>query len=78
MTRETALRWSGYVAMAVVFAIACAMLSNWQFSRNAERDAELTLVKNNYSREAVPLSELIPEGGAFDPEDEWRPVELTG
>jgi cytochrome oxidase assembly protein ShyY1 len=78
MTRETALRWSGYVAMAVVFAIACAMLSNWQFSRNAERDAELTLVKNNYSREAVPLAELIPDGGAFDPEDEWRPVELTG
>ncbi|THE08704.1 SURF1 family protein [Microbacterium oleivorans] len=78
MNKETALRWSGYVAMAIVFAIACAMLSNWQFSRNAERDAELTLVKNNYSREAVPLAELIPEGGAFSPADEWRPVELTG
>ncbi|MFJ6679588.1 SURF1 family protein [Microbacterium sp. NPDC091382] len=77
MNRETALRWSGYVAMAVVFAIACAMLSNWQFSRNAERDAELALVTNNYSQAPVPFEQLLP-GGAFDPADEWRPVELTG
>ncbi|SCY12748.1 Cytochrome oxidase assembly protein ShyY1 [Microbacterium sp. LKL04] len=77
MNRETALRWSGYVAMAVVFAIACAMLSNWQFSRNAERDAELALVESNYSQAPVPFEELLPDG-TFDPTDEWRPVELTG
>ena len=28
-------RWAIYVALAVVFAIACAFLSNWQFTRNA-------------------------------------------
>jgi cytochrome oxidase assembly protein ShyY1 len=75
---RTALRWSGYVAMAVVFAIACAMLSNWQFSRNAERDSELALVAENYAQDPVVLEDLIPGGDALDPADEWRPVELTG
>ncbi|MFI8632195.1 SURF1 family protein [Microbacterium sp. NPDC077663] len=78
MNRDTALRWSGYVAMAVVFAIACAFLSNWQFSRNAERDAELTLVADNYAREPVALEDLVPSGQGFDPSDEWRPVEIRG
>ncbi|MCM3696469.1 SURF1 family cytochrome oxidase biogenesis protein [Microbacterium oleivorans] len=78
MNRETALRWSGYVAMAVVFAIACAFLSNWQFSRNAERDAELTLVADNYARQPVALADLIPLGQGFVPTDEWRPVEIRG
>lgn len=78
MNRDTALRWSGYVAVAVVFAIACAFLSNWQFSRNAERDAELTLVADNYSREPVALADLIPQGQDFAPSDEWRPVEMRG
>lgn len=78
MNRETALRWGGYVAMAIVFAIACAFLSNWQFSRNAERDAELRLVAANYSQDPVDLADLIPTGDAFAASDEWRPVEITG
>ncbi|MDT3343677.1 SURF1 family cytochrome oxidase biogenesis protein [Microbacterium aquilitoris] len=78
MNRETALRWSGYLAMAIVFAVACAFLSNWQFSRNAERDAELRLVAQNYSREPVPVGELIPDGSSLAADDEWRPVEMTG
>ena len=32
-------RWAIYVALAVAFAIACAFLSDWQFSRNEERAA---------------------------------------
>lgn len=78
MNRDTALRWSGYVAMAIVFAIACAFLSNWQFSRNAERDAELALVADNYSREPVALRDLIPAGQDLVASDEWRPVEIRG
>lgn len=73
-----AVRWTAYVAVAVVFAIACAFLANWQFTRNAQRSAQLALVEQNYDAPPVSLDELIPTGGAFDPADEWHPVALTG
>lgn len=72
----TAARWTIYVALAVVFAIACAFLSQWQFSRDADRSAQLALVKANYDAEPVPLTELLVDD--FHPADEWRPVVLTG
>ena len=72
------LRWAGYIAFAIVFAIACAFLANWQFTRNADRSAQLALVEANYDAPAVPLAELIPAGGTFSASDEWHPVELTG
>lgn len=71
-------RWAIYVALAVVFAIACAFLSNWQFTRNQERSAQLQLVAENYDAAPVPLADLIPPGSELDPQDEWRPVTLTG
>ncbi|MDZ8172646.1 SURF1 family cytochrome oxidase biogenesis protein [Microbacterium xanthum] len=81
MTRRpapAAVRWSGYAAIAIVFAIACAFLSHWQFERNASRATELALVERNYDAAPVTLSTLIPEGMEFDPEDEWHPVTETG
>lgn len=78
MTGRTALRWSGYLAFAIAFAIACAFLSNWQFSRNSWREAQLELVATNYDATPVPLADLLPVGGSFDPDDEWHPVVLQG
>jgi cytochrome oxidase assembly protein ShyY1 len=71
-------RWAIYIGLAVLFAIACAFLSNWQFSRNEERSAQLELVEQNYDAPAVPVAEVIPAGGDLDPGDQWRPVELAG
>jgi cytochrome oxidase assembly protein ShyY1 len=71
-------RWAIYIALAVVFAIACAFLSNWQFSRNEERSAQLALVEANYDAPPVPLGEVIPLGDALAAADQWRPVELVG
>lgn len=73
-----AVRWTAYVAVAIVFAIACAFLSNWQFTRNAERSEQLELIEANYDQPAVPLSEVLAEGAELAPLDEWRPVTLTG
>jgi cytochrome oxidase assembly protein ShyY1 len=71
-------RWAIYISLAVVFAIACAFLSNWQFSRNEERSAQLALVEANYDAVPVPLADVIPAGERLAPEDQWRPVELVG
>lgn len=78
MTGRTALRWAGYVAVAIAFAVACAFLSNWQFTRNEDRSAQLALVEANYDAEPAELDELLPRGGALDPADEWHPVTMTG
>ncbi len=78
MSGRTALRWSGYIAFAVVFAIACAFLSNWQFARNDDRSEQLALVEANYDAPPSPLNELIPVGSTLDPADEWHPALLRG
>lgn len=78
--RETpaAARWAMYVGVAILFAIACAFLSNWQFSRNAERSEQLELVANNYDAAPVALGDLLAAGAELTPSDEWRPVRLEG
>ncbi|GAA1931888.1 hypothetical protein GCM10009775_24940 [Microbacterium aoyamense] len=73
-----AVRWTAYVAVAIVFAIACAFLSNWQFTRNSARAAQLALVEANYDAPPVALSDVLAPDGALDPLDEWQPVELVG
>ena len=74
----TAVRWSGYIAVAVLFAIACAFLSHWQFERNESRAAELELVDRHYDAVPVVREDLVPEGSTLDPEDERHPVVMTG
>lgn len=75
---RTAWRWTGYIAFAIAFAIACAYLSHWQFGRNEWRDTQLKLIAANYDADPVALSELIGDDGAFDPGDQWHPVRLEG
>ncbi|WP_110589196.1 SURF1 family protein [Microbacterium suaedae] len=71
-------RWTVYVAVAIAFALVCAVLSHWQFSRNEERTEANRLISENYDAAPVPLSELMTGSDDFDPGDEWRPVALTG
>lgn len=71
-------RWAIYISLAIVFAIACAFLSNWQFSRNEERSADLALIEANYDAEPVPVASVLAGTTDFDPETEWLPVVLTG
>lgn len=78
MTRSSALRWLAYIAVALVFAIACAFLSNWQFARNEERSRQLALVEANYDAPPRALADVLAAGAALEPSDEWRPVEMVG
>ena len=73
-----AVRWTSYIAVAIVFAVACGFLSNWQFTRNADRAEQLALVAQNYDAEPVALGTIIAPGTALGAADEWRPVTLEG
>ena len=73
-----AVRWTSYIAVAIVFAVACGFLSNWQFTRNADRAQQLALVARNYDAEPVALETIIAPGTVLGAADEWRPVTLEG
>lgn len=77
-TAPAAVRWTAYVGVAIVFAIACAFLSNWQLTKNAERSAQLQLISENYNAKPVALGDVLAPGDSLDPADQWRPVTLTG
>ena len=71
-------RWFTYLAMAIVFAVACVLLSQWQFGRNQQTVAANSLVNRNYNAIAVAPAVLLPSRSSYRPTDEWRPVALTG
>lgn len=71
-------RWAGYLALVVVFAIACSALGTWQLNRRAEALAEVARIDANYDADPVPLAEALPEPDAFDVEQRWQVVSARG
>jgi len=71
-------RWLGYLALVVAFAIACVFLSLWQIARRDEARAEIDRVETNWDAAPLPLTTLLPSLDAFDADDKWAPVTLTG
>ena len=71
-------RWAGYLALVVVFAVACCALGTWQLNRRAEALAEVARIDANYDAEPVPVAEALPEPAAFDVDQRWQVVALSG
>lgn len=72
-------RWLRYIALAIVAAVACGFLANWQDHRRAARDAEIERIETNYHGAARPLPEVLPDRTAPLPVDaEWAKVAVTG
>ena len=71
-------RWAGYLALVIVFAIACSALGTWQFNRRAEALAEVARIDANYDADPVPVAEALPDPEAFDIDQRWQVVALSG
>lgn len=71
-------RWFGYLAMAIVFAIGCVLLSRWQFDRREEALLEVTRIEQNYDATPLKLSDALPELDSFDPDLKWVPITVQG
>lgn len=72
-------RWAGYLALLVIFAIACVLLGNWQFDRRAQARAEIARIDANYDAPATPLADELPDPASFDESvQKWRTVEVRG
>jgi cytochrome oxidase assembly protein ShyY1 len=71
-------QWLGGLAFCAVFAMACALLGQWQMDRRMEAVAEINKVLENYDDAPVPLAGREELFTAFEPAQEWTPVRLTG
>ena len=71
-------RWFGYLGMAIVFAIACVLLSQWQFGRLDEARREIERIDTNYAKSPQQLGDVLPSLTSWDVAVEWTPVSLTG
>ncbi len=70
-------QWRRSLALVILFAIGCALLSWWQFARRDETAAANALIARNWSATPAPLDSALP-GGRYLPANAWRPVRITG
>ncbi|GAA1755307.1 SURF1 family cytochrome oxidase biogenesis protein [Agromyces humatus] len=71
-------QWAGYLALTVIFAIVCCALGTWQLNRRAEALAEVARIDANYDADPVPVAEALPDPAAFDVDQRWQVVSLSG
>jgi cytochrome oxidase assembly protein ShyY1 len=71
-------RWAGYLALVIVFAIACCALGTWQLNRRAEALAEVARIDANYDADPIALAAALPRLDAFDVDQRWQVVEAHG
>jgi len=71
-------RWAGYLALVIVFAVACCALGTWQLNRRAEALTEVARIDANYDADPIPVAEALPDPASFDPDARWRVVSLVG
>lgn len=71
-------RWLGYLALLIVFAIACGFLSSWQFDRRDQRVTENQRIEQNYDAAPQPIAQALPELDSYDDDQRWQPVVLHG
>ena len=76
-TGQDLRRWAGWLSIVVIFAIACAFLSNWQFNRRQEALTAMSQLAKNYEAKPVSIFELASVDD-FDTTNEWRTVTLEG
>jgi cytochrome oxidase assembly protein ShyY1 len=71
-------RWFGYLALVVVFAVACSLLAVWQLARRDETRAEMNRVETNWEAAPRPINDVLPRLDSFEADQKWIPVTLTG
>ncbi len=71
-------RWRRPLALAIVFAIGCGLLSWWQFARRTETAEANALVVANYDATPQPLGDVLHGLGSYTPGQQWRQVRATG
>src|SRR5690606_16642862 len=65
-------------ALTLVFAIACGLLSWWQWARREAAVDEIQRIERNYDAEPRLVDEVLAGFADWSDDDEWTPVALSG
>lgn len=71
-------RWLNWIALVVVFSVACGFLANWQFQRREHRVASIALVKQNYNEPPIGLENIAQTEVLPLPSATWKTVRIVG
>lgn len=71
-------KWLNWVALVVVFSVACGFLANWQLDRRQVKLASIALVTGNYNQAPVRIDELLEVDDLLLSKNLWRSVYITG
>ena len=71
-------RWMNWIALVLVFSVACGFLANWQLSRRETKLASISLVTENYKKPIIPIEDALEAGDFELPKSTWQRVELVG
>jgi len=71
-------KWLNWVALVVVFSVACGFLANWQLERRELKLASIALVSENYNQTPVSTAELFETGSQNLGALYWRSVKISG
>lgn len=71
-------KWLGYFVVAVIVAVACAALGNWQMNRRNAVVANITKIQMNYSGTIVDYRDVAQNFDSLDLSKEWTQVRMKG
>ncbi|PZE84280.1 SURF1 family protein [Curtobacterium sp. MCBD17_032] len=71
-------RWLGYFAIAVAFAVVCALFGMWQWDRRNEAVRQNAQIAANYDHAPVPLDDVLPRADTWREDLTWLRVSVTG
>ena len=71
-------RWVGLLAVALLAALACVLLGQWQLDRLGQRHERNDLLRRNLTSSPVPPGELLAVGREPREGDQFARVRATG
>lgn len=71
-------KWLGYFVVAVIVALGCAALGNWQMNRRNAVVDNIAKIQMNYSGTIVDYDQVAQDFDALDMSKEWTQVRMTG
>jgi cytochrome oxidase assembly protein ShyY1 len=71
-------RWLSFTLAGLIAIGAFGLLSHWQWLRAQEEEAKSAAVAAGAATDPVPLASVLDPGSTLVPQDEWRPVLISG
>ena len=72
-------KWIAVTLVAILLLPAFESLSQWQWRRLHQRQDYNSVILKNTGASPVTLDKVLIDGGtAIDPNNQWRPIHLTG